>query len=58
MEFTNHIVRLNGLMTLTTKTSLSAFVQYNTAIDGVIGNIRFATTRATAMIFTWFMMNG
>ncbi|MDD4108620.1 MAG: DUF5916 domain-containing protein [Prolixibacteraceae bacterium] len=41
MEFTNHIVRLNGLMTLTTKTSLSAFVQYNTAIDGVIGNIRF-----------------
>lgn len=40
-EFTNHIVRLNGLMTLTTKTSLSAFVQYNTAIDGVIGNIRF-----------------
>jgi hypothetical protein len=28
-------------MTLTTKTSLSAFVQYNTAIDGVIGNIRF-----------------
>ncbi len=40
MGFTNHIVRLNGLMTLTTKTSLSAFVQYNTAIDGVIGNIR------------------
>lgn len=41
MEFTNHIVRLNGLMTLTTKTSLSTFIQYNTAIDGVIGNIRF-----------------
>ena len=41
MEFTNHIVRLNGLMTLTTKTSLSAFMQYNTAIDRVIGNIRF-----------------
>lgn len=41
MEFTNHIVRLNGLMTLTTKTSLSAFVQYNTAIDRIIGNIRF-----------------
>lgn len=41
MEFTNHIVRINGLMTLTTKTSLSAFVQYNTAIDRVIGNIRF-----------------
>jgi hypothetical protein len=41
LEFTNHIVRLNGLMTLTTKTSLSAFVQYNTAISRVIGNIRF-----------------
>ena len=41
MEFTNHIVRFSGLMTLTTKTSLSAFVQYNTAIDGVIANIRF-----------------
>jgi hypothetical protein len=41
MDFTNHIVRLNGLMTLTTKTSLSAFVQYNTAIKRVIGNIRF-----------------
>lgn len=40
-EFTNHIVRLNGLMTLTTKSSFSAFVQYNTAIDGVVGNIRF-----------------
>lgn len=41
VEFTNHIIRLNGLMTLTTKTSFSAFIQYNTAIDGVIGNIRF-----------------
>ncbi len=41
MDFTNHIVRLSGLMTLTTKTSLSAFFQYNTAIDRVIGNIRF-----------------
>ncbi len=40
-EFTNHILRFSGLMTLTTKTSFSAFVQYNTAIDGVIGNIRF-----------------
>ncbi|MDT8431508.1 MAG: DUF5916 domain-containing protein [Bacteroidales bacterium] len=41
MEFTNHIIRFNGLMTLTTKTSLSAFVQYNSAINGVLGNIRF-----------------
>ncbi|WP_340111278.1 carbohydrate binding family 9 domain-containing protein [Maribellus mangrovi] len=41
MEFTNHIVRFNGLMTLTTKTSVSAFIQYNSAINGIIGNIRF-----------------
>ncbi len=41
MDFTNHILRLNGLMTLTTKTSLTAFVQYNTAINAMIGNIRF-----------------
>jgi hypothetical protein len=41
MEFANHIGRLTGLMTLTTKTSLSAFIQYNSAIDGIIGNIRF-----------------
>jgi len=41
MDFINHIVRLNGLMTLTTKTSFTAFLQYNTAINKVIGNIRF-----------------
>jgi hypothetical protein len=28
-------------MTLSTKTSLKAFIQYNTAINRVIGNIRF-----------------
>ncbi|MEN8118145.1 MAG: DUF5916 domain-containing protein [Bacteroidota bacterium] len=41
MKFTNHIVGLKGLMTLTTKTSFSAFIQYNTAINKIIGNIRF-----------------
>jgi hypothetical protein len=41
MKFTNHIVGLKGLFTLTTKTSLSAFVQYNTAIDKVMANMRF-----------------
>lgn len=41
MKFTNHIVALKGLMTLSTKTSLAAFIQYNTAINEVIGNIRF-----------------
>lgn len=32
---------MKGLMTLTTKTSLNAFIQYNTAINKVISNIRF-----------------
>jgi hypothetical protein len=41
MEFTNHIVGLKGLMTLTTKTSLSAFIQYNTAVNKINSNIRF-----------------
>jgi hypothetical protein len=41
MEFTNHILRFTGLMTLTTQNSLSTFIQYNTAIDGVIANVRF-----------------
>ncbi len=40
-KFTNNIFGFNGLMTLTTKTSFSAFIQYNTALDKVIGNIRF-----------------
>ena len=41
MSFTNHIVGVKGLMTLTTSTSLAAFVQYNTAINRVIANVRF-----------------
>jgi len=41
MSFTNHIPGLKGLMTLTTKTSLSAFIQYNTAVDKVVTNLRF-----------------
>jgi hypothetical protein len=40
MNFTNHIVGIKGLLTMTTKTSLSAFVQYNTAIDKVMANMR------------------
>ncbi len=39
--FTNHILGFKGLMTLTTRTALSSFVQYNTAIDRVIANVRF-----------------
>jgi hypothetical protein len=41
MRFTNHIFGIKGLMTLTTRTSVSAFIQYNTAIHRVISNIRF-----------------
>ena len=41
MSFINHIVGIRGLLTLTTKTSLSAYVQYNTAIDKVVTNLRF-----------------
>jgi hypothetical protein len=41
MRFTNHILGFTGLMTLTTTTSLATFIQYNTAIKRVIGNVRF-----------------
>jgi opacity protein-like surface antigen len=41
IQFTNHILGLKGLMTLTIKTSLSAFIQYNTAVDRINSNIRF-----------------
>lgn len=41
MRFTNHIPGLKGLLTLSTKTELSAFVQYNTAVDKVFANFRF-----------------
>ncbi len=41
MSFINHILGVRGLMTLTTKTSLSAYIQYNTAVDKVVTNIRF-----------------
>jgi hypothetical protein len=40
-RFTNHIFGLKGLLTLTIKTSLSAFIQYNTAVDKIYSNIRF-----------------
>jgi hypothetical protein len=39
--FTNHILGIKGLMTLTTKTSVASFIQYNTAISRVIANVRF-----------------
>ncbi len=41
MRFINHILGVRGLLTMTTKTSLSAYIQYNTAIDKVVTNLRF-----------------
>lgn len=41
VSFTNHIPGMKGLLTLTTKTELSAFIQYNTAVDKVFANFRF-----------------
>jgi len=39
-RLTAHIVQLRLLATLSTKFSASAFVQYNSAVDGAIANIR------------------
>lgn len=41
MVFVNHILGCRGLLTVTTKTSLSAFVQYNTAVNKAVANVRF-----------------
>lgn len=38
--FINHILGMRGLLTMTTKISLSAFIQYNTSIDIVTTNLR------------------
>ena len=41
ISYTNHIIGIKTLFTFTTKTSLAAFVQYNTDVDAVIANVRF-----------------
>ena len=41
ISFKNHILGVKGLWTFNTKISLATFVQYNTAIDDVIANVRF-----------------
>lgn len=41
LDFTNHIAGVKGLLTLTTKTSLTAFIQYNTAVNKILTNLRF-----------------
>jgi len=40
-QLSNHIFGIRGLYMISTKLSLSAFIQYNTAIDKVISNLRF-----------------
>jgi hypothetical protein len=40
-SFINHIMGIRGLLTMTTKTSISAYVQYNTGVDKVVTNLRF-----------------
>jgi hypothetical protein len=39
-ELTNHIVGLKALYMLNTKLSFNAFIQYNTALHGIITNLR------------------
>ncbi len=41
LQFTNHIAGIKGLLTVSTKTSLAAYIQYNTAISKFVTNIRF-----------------
>ena len=40
-QLTNHIFGIRGLYMIDTKLSFSGFVQYNTAIEQVISNLRF-----------------
>ena len=39
--FSNHIVGMRALYMLNTKISATAFIQYNTAVDAMITNLRF-----------------
>jgi hypothetical protein len=39
-RFTAHIARIRALVMFDTKFSATTFVQYNSAVDAVIGNIR------------------
>ena len=41
INFLNQIIGVKALWTLTTKTSFAGFVQYNTAVDAVVANVRF-----------------
>jgi hypothetical protein len=41
VKITNHIVGVKALYMMNTKLSLSAFIQYNTAENGIVSNVRF-----------------
>jgi len=41
MTLNNHIAGIRGLYMISTTLSLSGFIQYNTAINKVISNVRF-----------------
>jgi hypothetical protein len=41
IKITNHIIGVRALYMLNTKLSVNAFVQYNTAENGIISNLRF-----------------
>jgi hypothetical protein len=39
-EFTNHIVGIKAIYMLDTRLSISTYIQYNTAVHGIISNLR------------------
>ncbi len=41
MKLVNHIVGIKTLLTFTTTISIAGFIQYNTAIESIMSNIRF-----------------
>jgi hypothetical protein len=41
LKMTNHIIGVKALYMLNTKLSVNAFIQYNTAENGIVSNIRF-----------------
>ena len=54
-EFTSHIGRVRSDLTFTTRTSASAFAQYNSAGDVVVLNVRFRynPSEGTDLYIVW-----
>ena len=55
-RFDGHIARIRTMLMFSTKLSMSAFVQYNSADANMLANVRFGTIRGREMIFTLFIM--